>query len=63
MLKKIKNGANMKVIGNKISGLCQAKSGGILIEVIERSAAANVVRSEVSRMVGKEHTHLPIEPS
>lgn len=31
VLKTINNGANMEVIDNKILGLCQAKSGGILI--------------------------------
>jgi len=54
VLKKIKSGANMEVIGNKISGIRQAKSGGILMKIAGGPAAADAVRSEVHRIIDKE---------
>jgi len=51
VLKKIKSGVNMEAIGNKISVLLQARSGGILIQVTGGSTAAEVVRAEVTKIV------------
>jgi len=54
VLKKIKDGANMEVIGNKISGIRQAKSGGILLQIASELTAADAVRSEVLRVIDKD---------
>lgn len=54
VLKRIKNGANMEVIGNKILGLRQAKSGGILIQTVGGLDAASTVKSEVLRIIDKD---------
>jgi len=51
VLKSIKTGANMNIIGDKITALRQTKAGGILIQVAGGSAAADQVRSEVSKLV------------
>lgn len=51
VLKSIKTGANMNIIGDKITALRQTKAGGILIQVTGGSAAADQLRSEVSKLV------------
>lgn len=51
---KIRGGVNREVIGDSITGMRQAKSGGLLIEVRGDPAQFEAVRAEISRSAGSE---------
>ncbi|XP_016656063.1 uncharacterized protein LOC107882345 [Acyrthosiphon pisum] len=51
---KIRGGVNREVIGDSITGMRQAKSGALLIEVRGDTAQFEAVRAEISRSAGSE---------
>jgi len=54
LAKKIRGGACHDVIGNRIVGMRQAKSGGLLIEVRGNPEEVSAVRAEIARSAGAE---------
>ncbi|KAL4082651.1 hypothetical protein QTP88_029712 [Uroleucon formosanum] len=51
---KIRGGVDRRVIGDSITGMRQAKSGGLLIEVRGDQVQFEAVRAEISRSAGSE---------
>jgi len=51
---KIRGGVDRRVIGHSITGMRQAKSGGLLIEVRGDQVQFEAVRAEISRSAGSE---------
>jgi len=54
LAKKIRGGACRDIIGNRVVGMRQAKSGGLLIEVRGNAEEVSAVRAEISRSAGAE---------
>jgi len=54
LAKKIRGGADHKIIGDRVTGMRQANSGGLLIEVRGDPSDVEAVRAEVSRLAGDE---------
>ncbi|CAI6375039.1 unnamed protein product [Macrosiphum euphorbiae] len=54
LAKKIRSGACRDVIGNRVVGMRQAKSGGLLIEVRGNPEEVSAVRAEIARSAGAE---------
>jgi len=54
LAKKIRGGACRDIIGNRVVGMRQARSGGLLIEVRGNADEVSAVRAEISRSAGAE---------
>jgi len=54
LAKKIRGGACRDIIGNRIVGMRQAKSGGLLIEVRGNPEEVSAVKAEIARSAGAE---------
>lgn len=54
LARKIRGGVDRGIIGDSVTGMRQAKSGGLLIEVRGDQARIEAVRSEISHSAGKE---------
>lgn len=54
LAKKIRCGVSLDAIGDSVSGMRQAKTGGLIIEVRGDSSKVEAVRNEISRSAGSE---------
>lgn len=54
LAKKIRGGARRDIIGSRIVGMRQAKSGGLLIEVRGNPEEVSAVKAEIARSAGAE---------
>jgi len=54
LVKRIKDGMDGNVVGNNITGMKQAKNGGLLLEVRGDVAAVEALSAEVAKSVGQD---------
>ncbi|VVC35249.1 Endonuclease/exonuclease/phosphatase,Reverse transcriptase domain,Zinc finger, CCHC-type, partial [Cinara cedri] len=54
LAKKIRSGVRQEVVGDRVIGMRQVRSGGLLIEVRGDTAQVEAIRAEVARSAGEE---------
>jgi hypothetical protein len=54
LVKRIKDGMDCNIVGNSITGMKQAKNGGLLLEERRDVASVETLRAEVAKSAGQD---------